>query len=119
LAPAPYGGDDFVRISGPSERLGSPIVTSPSFSVSLGWGLCGDPFLIAKPFFLEGQWAELAQRIACSRSTFNEPNNVSPTALSQQSPLRLIEPRVLKTASCFCRRRIYRQRLRIVSPGVV
>jgi hypothetical protein len=78
----------------------------------LAEGLCGDPFPIAKPFFLEGHWAELAQCVACSRSTFNEPNNDSLTALSQQSPLRLIEPRVLKTASCFCRRRIYRQPLR-------
>jgi hypothetical protein len=34
-------------------------------------------------------------------STFNEPNNVSVTALSQQSPFRLIEPRMPKAESCF------------------
>lgn len=32
--------------------------------------------------------------------TFTEPNSVSVTALSQQSPLRLIEPRMLKVESC-------------------
>ena len=38
--------------------------------------------------------------VSGSRSTFNEPKSVSVTALSQQSPLRLIEPRMPKAESC-------------------
>jgi hypothetical protein len=75
------------------------------------------PWLISKPVLLELHWADVGQRecsrarlyqsshsivssfasrlvlkrCPCSRSTFNDPNNVSLHALSQQLPLRLIE----------------------------
>ena len=36
-------------------------------------------------------WRRDAKRCKCKRSTFNEPNSVSPQALSQQSPRLLID----------------------------
>ena len=36
-------------------------------------------------------WRRVPKRMPWSRSTFSDPNSVSVTALSQQSPLRLLE----------------------------
>jgi hypothetical protein len=40
----------------------------------------------------------VSKRMSWSLSTFSEPNSVSVTALSQQSPLQLIELSILKLA---------------------
>ncbi len=108
----------------PRSSWSCPRLTSP-----LAAGLCSDPFVIAKPFFFEGRRAEMAQRrvkpamIGEARpvdrfvpglTARRKAHCAQPLELQRaerrfahrlvpQSPLRLIEPRLPKIASCSSR----------------